>query len=43
MDLWRVFKDERYFNIRTHADEQESGRKGKTEGTYHYRKGKIHA
>lgn len=23
-----------------HADEQESGRKGKTEGTYHYRKGK---
>lgn len=33
MDLWRVFKDERDFNIRTHADEQESGRKGKTEGT----------
>ena len=32
MDLWRVFKDERYFNIRTHADEQESSRKGEIEG-----------
>lgn len=42
MDQEEFLKMRDISNIRTHADEQEPAER-KTEGTYHYRKGKIHA